>query len=85
MNISHRLTFLIACLLTATVAGCGGGGGSSNAPSSSVLSSGVMTKGSVILNGVHFDDSSATIVCGSESKTPAFLKTGMVVEVLLVS
>ena len=81
MNISSRLTFLIACLLTASVAGCGGGGGSSNSPGSSVLSTGVMTKGSVILNGVHFDDSSATIVCGGESKTPAFLKTGMVVEV----
>src|SRR3954467_6783643 len=79
---SNRLSFSMSCLLTAFLVGCGGGGGDSkNSPGSAVLSSGVMTKGSVILNGVHFDDSGATITCARESKTPAFLQTGMVVEV----
>src|SRR3954470_7628427 len=79
---SNRLSFSMSCLLTAFLVGCGGGGGDSkNSPTSAVLSSGVMTKGSVILNGVHFDDSTATITCAGESRTPAFLQTGMVVEV----
>jgi hypothetical protein len=79
---SNRLSFSMSCLLTAFLVGCGGGGGDSkNSPGSAVLSSGVMTKGSVILNGVHFDDSTATIACSGETKTPAFLQTGMVVEV----
>jgi hypothetical protein len=78
---SNHLTFSISCLLTAFLVGCGGGGGSStNSPRSAVLSNGVMTKGSVIVNGVHFDDSAATISCSGEFKTPAFLQTGMVVE-----
>lgn len=78
-----RLALLVAFLLTALVPGCGGGGGGGSnvtAGSKSVLSSGVMTKGSVILNGVHFDDSTAAIIGDNVAKTSAFLKTGMVVK-----
>ena len=40
-----------------------------------------MTKGSVILNGVHFDDTAATITADDTSKTAAFLADGMTVKV----
>ena len=78
-----RLALLVAFLLTALVPGCGGGGGGGSnvtAGSKPVLSSGVMTKGSVILNGMHFDDSTAAIIGDNVPKTSAFLKTGMVVK-----
>ena len=56
--------FARSVLLTAVVAiaGCGGGGGGADGTGSpapmqaTTFSSGVMTKGSVIVNGVRFDD-----------------------------
>jgi hypothetical protein len=68
---------LLAALLAASVAGCGGGGGAEGAgagpsiagggtdgtgsPASVAFSSGTMVRGSVILNGVRYDDSGAQV------------------------
>jgi Domain of unknown function (DUF5666) len=67
----------VATLLTLLV-GCGGGGGGGG---ESVVSSGVMTKGSVIVNGVHFEDNTARISIDDTAKTAAGLQSGMVVRV----
>lgn len=68
--------------LVAALAGCGGGtdGTGATPPQASGTSSGVMTKGSVILNGVRYDDSRATI-SDDRNRTSAQLATGMVVKV----
>ena len=58
----------LALLLTASLlTACGGGtGGSGSGPA---VAMGVMTKGSVIVNGVHFDDTSASIRIATELAT----------------
>jgi hypothetical protein len=69
----------VVVALAALVAGCtaGGSGGSGGTP---VVMSGVMLKGSVILNGVHFDvPAGAAISVDGSSATDASLKDGMVV------
>jgi hypothetical protein len=80
--------------LAAILIACGGGGdggatsntntstGSPSTTSPSVVSSGPITGfGSVILNGVRFDDSSARITLDdSDSATVASMKLGMIVE-----
>src|SRR5882672_5081135 len=63
---------IFSLAVTLTIAGCGGGTGGTGA-TSPVVSQGVMTKGSVIVNGVRFDDT---------TKTAAALQNGMVVKVL---
>ena len=72
----------LACL-AAVLTGCGGGGDSG---SSTSLASGPITGlGSIIVNGVRFDDSSARISSddddNGESHNRSELKLGMVVEV----
>jgi hypothetical protein len=59
----------------------GGGGGTPGATSAPVVSTGTMTKGSVIVNGVRFEDSLADITADDSPKTPAFLQSGMTVKV----
>ena len=74
-----------ALLLTASLlAACGGGGGTGGTGGTGVVvvSSGVMTKGSVILNGVRFEDTAANIFIDDKPKTAAALQNGMVVKVL---
>jgi hypothetical protein len=66
------------------LAGCSGGTGGTGAtaPSNSpAVSIGVMTKGSIIVNGVHFDDSTASIRIDDRAGTSAELQSGMVVKV----
>jgi hypothetical protein len=46
-----------------------------------MLSSGVMAKGSVIVNGVRFDETTATIMSDDVAKTSVFLEDGMMVKV----
>lgn len=82
---------LLAVLLAAGIAGltaCGGGTDGTGAPlpappppASGVVTtaSGVMTKGSVILNGVRFDDSAATVT-DDRGRNAALLANGMVVK-----
>lgn len=74
-------TLLIGALLA--LASCGGGTGGTGATSGSTagVSIGVMTKGSIIVNGVHFDDSSANIRIDDRPGTSADLQSGMVVKV----
>src|SRR5215471_10245913 len=75
-----RITVFAA--LAALLASCGGGTGGTGVTTptpSNAVSIGVMTKGSVIVNGVHFDDNAATIKIDDTSKTPADLQSGMVV------
>jgi hypothetical protein len=76
MNTLRRtLLVLIASLsLAPLIAACGGGtggtGATNNNPSNAV-SIGVMAKGSVIVNGVHFDDNAATIKIDERRKGAA--------------
>ena len=75
----------IALTALAFLFGCGGGGGGSadsgGIGGTGVTSSGVMTKGSVILNGVRFEDTTANIMIDDTPKTAANLQNGMVVQV----
>jgi len=77
----HRLIGMAA--LAALLASCGGGtggtGATSNPGPTNAVSIGVMTTGSVIVNGVHFDDNGATIKIDDTPKTPSDLQSGMVV------
>ena len=78
----QRIAFLLIALAL-TAAGCGGGTGGTGVSSggSPAVSMGVMAKGSVIVNGVHFDDSTANIRIDDTPKLPIDLKDGMVVKV----
>lgn len=71
-----------AVALAATLAGCGGGTdgtGATPPTQGAVTSSGVMTKGSIILNGVRFDDTRVQIN-DDRNRTAAQLGTGMVIK-----
>src|SRR5215831_14319639 len=77
-----RLRIAVFAALTALLVSCGGGTGGTgvtSTPPSNAVSIGVMTKGSVIVNGVHFEDNTATIQIDDTPKTPADLQSGMVV------
>jgi len=76
-----RIAFLAA--LAASIATCGGGtGGTGVTGGTNAVSIGVMTKGSVILNGVHFDDTNANVVVDDTPKTTQIdTRDGMVVKV----
>jgi len=65
---------VVAVLLS--LAACTGGGGSGTP----IVMQGVMTKGSVILNGVRFEDTSASISADGTDKSAAFLGDGMKVK-----
>ena len=81
MKISLLSTLLFGTVLA--LAGCSGGtGGTGATGSGAALSIGVMTKGSVIVNGVRFEDTSANIFIDDTPKTAAALQNGMVVKVL---
>jgi len=81
-------TALLIALAASILAACGGGGsggsGGTGSPSgpTSTVSSGVMTKGSTIVNGVRFEDTTANISVDDRPKTAAALQNGMVVKVL---
>ncbi len=77
---------LLALLAVAALAGCGGGGGYGSSESSggtggTGVSIGVMTVGSVVVNGVRYDDSAASITIDDSAATAAQLRDGMVVKV----
>lgn len=71
-------TFVLGTLLA--LASCGGGTGGTGVGSPAV-SVGVMEKGSIILNGVRFEDTTANITIDDTPKTAADLRDGMVVKV----
>jgi len=72
-----------AAAIALSACGGGGGGGASGAPGAPVVSTGTMTKGSVIVNGVRFEDTSANIHPDDTGKVflPSDLKDGMTVKV----
>lgn len=77
---SLRAALLAACV--GVIAACGGGTDGTGSPVPSavgITSSGVMTKGSVIVNGVRFDDSAATVT-DDRGRTTSDLANGMVVK-----
>lgn len=65
---------------TGIVVSTGGGTGGTGVSASSV-SEGAMVVGSVIVNGVRFDDTQATIIVDDNTATRAALKDGMIVKV----
>lgn len=72
-----------AVLALGLLGACGGGGGGGGAPATtSGISVGQMATGSIIVNGVRFDDSGATIEIENDA-TPSRgeLRDGMIVEV----
>lgn len=75
----------VAAAAALTISGCGGGtggtGSGGDTPTSAV-SMGVMAKGSVIVNGVRFEDTTANISIDDTPKTAADLRDGMVVRVV---
>jgi len=84
-------TSLLAALALSVLAACGGGGGTGGTGTTtpppgggpvSTVSTGVMTKGSAIVNGVKFEDTIANISIDDRPKTNAALLTGMVVKVV---
>jgi hypothetical protein len=77
-------TFARAACVALTVSACGGGGdpaGSGGTGGTGIVSTGVMVKGSVIVNGVRFEDTIANILVDDTPKTAAALRDGMVVQV----
>jgi hypothetical protein len=79
----------LARLLPASIAGavalvgCGGGTegtGGVPPPAPASYSTGVMTLGSVIVNGVRYDDTNATVIIDDNTATRTQLRDGMVVK-----
>lgn len=85
MNANFFRNIALAALTALTVSACGGGGGdtvaSGGTGGTGIVSTGVMTRGSVIVNGVRFEDSTANITIDDTPKLPIDLKDGMVVKV----
>lgn len=84
MNWASIRAVIVSVFVLMAVTACGGGGGGTGtmpATSTPVVSTGVMTKGSVIVNGVRFEDTTANIAIDDTPKTAADLQNGMVVKV----
>lgn len=77
---------LLASALLVLVSACGGdgqtlaGGGIDGTGSPAQFSEGVITKGSVILNGVRYDDSRAVVLIDGRTTNASELATGMFVK-----
>ncbi len=80
----RALLLAAASTLTAVLAACGGGtdgtGGTPPPSSGTAYSSGVMRLGSVIVNGVRYDDSTATVLIDDRTVARTELKDGMVIK-----
>jgi Domain of unknown function (DUF5666) len=78
-------SFLTGACVAAILAGCGGGGSSGNGGTTSFASGPIQGLGSVIVNGVRFDDSSARVSSddddSNEVRRSSELKVGMVVTI----
>ena len=82
MNPTLSWRVALAAALSFTLAACGGGGGGLDGGTGGTgVSTGVMTKGSVIVNGVRFEDTTANITIDDTPKTASALQNGMVVKV----
>src|SRR5215471_7702136 len=80
------LRIAVFAALIAPLASCGGGTGGTGFtgnPPSNAVSIGVMTKGSVIVNGVHFDDTNASVVIDDTPRAGTIdTRDGMVVKLV---
>ncbi|MFZ5539122.1 MAG: DUF5666 domain-containing protein [Pseudomonadota bacterium] len=80
-----RAGLLLASIAGAVaLAGCGGGTegtGGVPPPAAASYSTGVMTVGSVVVNGVRYDDTNATIIIDDNTAARSQLRDGMVVKV----
>ena len=87
MNLTHFAlprvrTLLRTGLFAFILAGCGGGVDSGGTGGAATYASGPITgSGSIIVNGVRFDDSAATVTDDNGRRTKSDLKLGMIVEV----
>jgi len=86
MNSAMFRNITLAAAIVLAVSACGGGTGGTGAGDSggsggTGVSIGVMTKGSTIVNGVRFEDTTANISIDDTPKTAAALQNGMVVKV----
>ncbi len=86
MAASHPLqTLLKALCVAAVLVGCGGGGSGNTSGKSSYAVGPITGFGSIIVNGVRFDDNSASVASDDdddgESRNKSDLKIGMIVEV----
>ena len=85
MNTKMFRNIGLVAAIVLTVSACGGGTGgtgTTGGTGGTGVSIGVMTKGSTIVNGVRFEDTTANIFIDDKPKTAAALQTGMVVKVL---
>ncbi len=74
------LCAVLAALLTGSLGGCGGGVGTEG--TGSFASGTIAGYGSIIVNGVHFDETTAVVQGDDDSRlSPAALALGMVVQV----
>ena len=83
---SLRIHRVAALLLSALIAACGGGGGdggtaSPPAQTPSIVVGTITGFGSVIVNGIRFDDGGAVVTINDQPGTRAQLKVGMVIAV----
>ena len=79
-----QTVFKLACI-AAILAGCGGGGTGGTNTTSSFASGPIQGLGSIIVNGVRFDDSSASVASDDDDNNEVHksgdLKVGMVVTI----
>ena len=82
-SVPRKITATFSAIAVALVSACGGGGGGSTAgvgidgTGAPISSFGVMTSGSVRVNGIRFDDTAAVIRIDDRAGTPAELRDGM--------
>src|SRR5512138_1152335 len=87
MSSKHLTKSVVTAVAVVGLAACGGGGSSSSTPapaaqSTPVISSGAITGfGSVFVNGVRFDTSSASFTINGKAGTQGDLRVGHVVTV----
>ena len=79
--IKARIWKALVLGVISSMAACGGDDGSDIPTPTLVISRGVMLKGSVIVNGIRYEDTTANISIDDKPKTAANLQTGMVVQV----
>ncbi|MDH4052663.1 MAG: DUF5666 domain-containing protein [Rubrivivax sp.] len=81
MCIKTSIASLAAAVLLSALPGCGGGGGGSE-PAATQTAVGTITSfGSVVVNGVRFDDSAARVTINDATASRDQLRVGMMVQV----
>jgi hypothetical protein len=82
LNLPRTHTWLRACTFAFILGGCGGGVDSGGTGGAATYANGPITgSGSIIVNGVRFDDTTASVSDDNGGSTKDALKLGMVVEV----